>query len=113
MVDFNDIARKVLGVPTENSPDISPELSPRLRNVVTHAVASCDVYYADGAALEFARAVAEDVARQSGSQVLADALEGLLEAIPRQTNDADWWPDELTDAVFVAKTALEQFGDLK
>lgn len=35
------------------------------------------------------------------------ALEDLIEAIPGQTNDKDWWPDSLTDAVNEANKLLE------
>jgi hypothetical protein len=44
--------------------------------------------------------------------LLEGLLEDLLEAIPKQTNDADWWPDELTKAVSEAKSVLniEQEG---
>lgn len=40
---------------------------------------------------------------------LLEALEDLVEAIPGQTNDRDWWPDELTKAVAQAKSLLERY----
>jgi hypothetical protein len=110
MVDFNDIARKVLTVPTEKAPE---KLFPRkVQDAINFYVHKTKVDPAQMPTV-FAYGAAMAAMDASGSRVLADALEGLLEAIPRQTNDADWWPDELTDAVFVARAALEQFGDLK
>jgi hypothetical protein len=35
-----------------------------------------------------------------------EALEDLLDAIPKQTNDADWWPDELSVAVKNARAVI-------
>jgi hypothetical protein len=40
---------------------------------------------------------------------LIEVLEDLLFAIPGQTNDRDWWPDELTDAVQKAKALLSRY----
>jgi hypothetical protein len=48
--------------------------------------------------------------KASGTQVLRDALEALVEAIPRDSMPVGSkvvWSDELADAVFVAKAALE------
>ena len=39
---------------------------------------------------------------------LREALEGLLDAIPKETLDADWWDDSLKNAVNVARTSLQQ-----
>lgn len=36
-----------------------------------------------------------------------DVIYSLLEAIPGQTEDRDWWPDELTRAVDAAKAYLK------
>lgn len=57
----------------------------------------------------FGYEVARTTLGASGRQEFIDALENLLEAIPRQTSDADWWPDELTKAVFEAKRVIEVF----
>ena len=38
--------------------------------------------------------------------VLVEALEDLVEAVPNQNNDRDWWPDELTEAMRQAMAAL-------
>lgn len=35
------------------------------------------------------------------------SIENLIEAIPGQTDDKDWWPDNLTDAVNEANKLLE------
>ncbi len=37
-----------------------------------------------------------------------DIIENLLDAIPKQTNDADWREDDLTNAVHNAKTWLSE-----
>lgn len=39
---------------------------------------------------------------------LLEALDTLLQAIPAQDNDHDWWPDELTHAVNAAKEAIDK-----
>jgi hypothetical protein len=39
---------------------------------------------------------------------LLEALEELLEAVPKQTGDADWWDDNLTHAVKKAKKLIEK-----
>jgi hypothetical protein len=36
------------------------------------------------------------------------ALTDLYEAVPKQTNDADWWPDELTKAMGQAALILDE-----
>lgn len=36
-----------------------------------------------------------------------NVIANLIEAIPSQTNDNDWWPDSLTDAVNEANKLLE------
>lgn len=38
---------------------------------------------------------------------LKDALQNLIDAVPKQTDDADWWDDDLTDAVREAKELLK------
>ena len=53
------------------------------------------------------RAGIEITAQRLQIAVLTEALEDLLEAIPKQTNDCDWWPDELTKAVKQAKAVIE------
>lgn len=45
------------------------------------------------------------------SNKLREALENLLEVIPKQDNDHDWWPDELSYAVDAAKAALSEKED--
>lgn len=35
-----------------------------------------------------------------------EALELLYDAVPKQTEDADWWPDELTRAMKTAEIVL-------
>lgn len=37
---------------------------------------------------------------------LLEALSNLLDSIPKQDNDHDWWPDELTHAVEAAEKAI-------
>jgi hypothetical protein len=39
---------------------------------------------------------------------LLGAVQDLLEAIPPQNNDQDWWPDELTRAVREANKAIDK-----
>ncbi len=39
---------------------------------------------------------------------LLEALEDLLENIPKQTNDADWWDDGLTNAVRNANDVINK-----
>ena len=41
-----------------------------------------------------------------------DIIENLLDAIPKQTNDADWWEDDLTNAVHNAKTWLSETSNI-
>ena len=43
----------------------------------------------------------------SNAPDLVETLQELLDSIPSQTNDKDWWPDELTRAVDNAKALLE------
>lgn len=38
---------------------------------------------------------------------LIEALGNVIDTIPEQTNDADWWPDELTRSVTKAEKLLE------
>lgn len=45
----------------------------------------------------------------SASNEIIDVLEDLLEAIPKQTNDHDWWDDDLTHAVDKAKKVIQKF----
>ena len=53
------------------------------------------------------QATKEILALRLQKAVLIEALEDLIEAIPRQTNDCDWWQDDLTKAVKQAKAAVE------
>lgn len=46
----------------------------------------------------------------AAAPTLVAALEGLMEAVPTQTNDRDWWPDELTRAMAAARKALDEAG---
>lgn len=46
----------------------------------------------------------------AAAPTLVAALEGLMEAVPAQTNDRDWWPDELTRAMAAARKALDEAG---
>lgn len=39
---------------------------------------------------------------------LLESLQTLIDAIPNQTNDQDWWPDELTMAVNDAKSIIKK-----
>ena len=43
---------------------------------------------------------------QSPIPALVEALEDILEALPKETSDADWWPDELKAAVRQGNEAL-------
>lgn len=43
-------------------------------------------------------------------ETLEEALQQLLDAIPPQTNDCDWWGDDLTGAI---KNAEELLGEVK
>ena len=40
------------------------------------------------------------------NEALTEALDDLIEAVPNQSNDRDWWPDELTHAMREAKAIL-------
>lgn len=42
-------------------------------------------------------------------QPLLGALENLIDAIPKQTEDADWWEDDLIKAVNIATKAIASF----
>lgn len=39
---------------------------------------------------------------------LLEALEDLMEAVPKQTEDMDWWEDNLTEAFSKAKAAIQK-----
>src|SRR5207237_711342 len=39
---------------------------------------------------------------------IREALADLVDAIPGQSNDRDWWPDQLTHAVRKANALLEE-----
>lgn len=43
-------------------------------------------------------------------RVLVEALGKLVDSIPGQTNDADWWPDELTYAEENAQQTLARIN---
>ena len=43
---------------------------------------------------------------QQGIALLREALENLVEAVPNQNNDRNWWPDELTHAMRQARKVL-------
>ena len=59
-------------------------------------------------AAELMKVAVEEITRlRLQKAVLIEALEDLIEAIPRQTNDCDWWQDDLTKAVKQAKAAVE------
>lgn len=49
-----------------------------------------------------------DVSPSYKEQELRAALENLMEAIPKQTENADWWEDNLTHAFQKATEALKQ-----
>ena len=46
----------------------------------------------------------------AAAPTLVAALVGLMDAVPTQTNDRDWWPDELTRAMAAARKALDEAG---
>jgi hypothetical protein len=48
----------------------------------------------------------EDAGGQSDAVELREALGNLVDAIPRQTNDYDWWDDDLTRTVAKAKLLI-------
>ena len=43
---------------------------------------------------------------------LAEALDDLIEAVPHETQDADWWPDELREAMRAATAVIAKAGVL-
>lgn len=43
------------------------------------------------------------------AQRLADALQDLVESIPGQTEDADWWPDSLRAAIERANEHIQDW----
>ena len=45
------------------------------------------------------------------AQDLYEALESLVDAVPPQNNDQDWWPDALTVAMKKAGRLLEEYGE--
>lgn len=47
--------------------------------------------------------IAEIVRRVNLHEELITALDWLIDAVPSQDNDHDWWPDELTIAMKNAK----------
>lgn len=49
------------------------------------------------------------VLEEANAKLLA-ALECLAAAVPPQSNDRDWWPDDLTDAVASAKSLVERYA---
>lgn len=55
---------------------------------------------------EFERMQKELAASQSNEDSPREIIENLLDAIPKQTPDADWWDDSLTQAVAEAKKWL-------
>lgn len=56
---------------------------------------------------ENAEADAEFIVRACNNhKLLLDALEDLIETVPKQLEDADWWNDNLTDAMNKAKQAI-------
>ncbi len=48
-----------------------------------------------------------------GSLEIPEVIEDLLQAIPKQTEDGDWWDSNLVQAVDKAKKFLEQFKPTK
>jgi hypothetical protein len=90
MVDFHDIARKVLTVQSNIGQEQAPATMAELQSQKRPVCVWC------GQKLS------------PGSQVLADALEGLLNVIDRPE-----WSQDKVDACDLARIALEQFGDPK
>jgi len=66
-------------------------------------VVDCLIGAAKGDVYELLDALADAEQRV---EALEQALEALADAVPKQTNDCDWWQDDLTEAMRVARALL-------